>query len=72
MADPEPFLNGTRDIASIVGDSVIKPVASGIFTLLNIALIAIGVLLLAIIGLAYKHGPPKAECVTTVISLFRK
>jgi hypothetical protein len=72
LADPEPFLNGTRDIASVLGENVIKPVASGIFTLLNIALAGIGVLLLAVIGLVYKHGPPKAEHIKLLLPLFKK
>jgi hypothetical protein len=72
LADPEPFLNGTRDIAAVLGENVVKPVAGGIFTLLNIALVGIGILLLAIIGLAYKHGPPKAEDIKVLFSLLKK
>jgi hypothetical protein len=72
LADPEPFLTGTRDIAVVAGDAVVKPVVGGVFTLLNVALIAAGVLLLALIGLAYKHGPPKAESVHAFFSLFKK
>ncbi|HEV3437110.1 MAG TPA: hypothetical protein VG122_07110 [Gemmata sp.] len=68
LANPEPFLNGTRDIASIVGENVVKP----IFTLLNYVLVAVGVLLLAVIGLVYKHGPPKAEYVKLLLPLFKK
>lgn len=71
LADPEPFLSGTRDIASVAGETVVKPVVSGMFTLLNIALGVIGVLLLAVIGLAYKHGLPKAESVKTIVSLWK-
>jgi hypothetical protein len=72
LADPEPFLNGTKDLAAVTGDAVVKPVVGGVFTLLNIALVAVGVLLLALIGLAYKHGPPKAESVHALLSLFKK
>jgi hypothetical protein len=72
LANPEPFLNGTRDIAAIAGDSVVKPVVGGFFSLLNVALCVIGVVLLAVIGLAYKHGPPKAESVKALLSLFKK
>jgi hypothetical protein len=72
LHDPEPFLNGTRDIASVVGENVVKPVADGIFTLLNTALIGIGLLLLAVVILMYKHGPPKAEQVKLLLSLFKK
>lgn len=72
LANPEPFLSGARNLASVAGESVVKPVAGGIFTLLNVALVVAGVLLLGIIGLAYKHGPPKAESVRLLCSLFRK
>jgi hypothetical protein len=72
LANPEPYLNGTRDIASVAGESVVKPVVGGVFTLLNILLVAAGVLLLAIIGLAYKYGLPRPETVQTAVSLFKK
>jgi hypothetical protein len=72
LANPEPFLNGTRDIAATVGETVVKPVTTGIFTLLNIAMAGIGVLLLALIGLMYKFGPPKPEQVKGVLALLRK
>jgi hypothetical protein len=72
LADPKPFLDGTRDIAGTVGETVMKPVTSGIFTLLNIALVGIGVLLLAVVGVLYKHGLPKAEQVKGLSMLLRK
>jgi hypothetical protein len=31
----------------------------------------VGVLLLAVVGLAYKHGLPKAESVKTFVSLWK-
>jgi hypothetical protein len=68
LANPEPFLNG----ASVLGENVVKPVTGGIFNLLNTALIGIGVLLLAVVGLMYKHGPPKAEHVKFLFSLLKK
>ncbi len=71
LADPEPFLSGAKDIASVAGETVVKPVVGGVFTLLNIALGVVGVLLLAVVGLAYKHGLPKAESVKTIISLWK-
>jgi len=72
LADPKPFLDGTRDIAGTVGETVVKPVTSGIFTLLNIALVGFGVLLLAVVGVMYKHGLPKAEQVKGLSMLLRK
>lgn len=71
LADPEPFLSGTRDIASVAGETVVKPVVGGVTTLVSVALGVVGVLLLAVIGLAYKHGLPKAESVKTVVSLLK-
>ncbi|HEV3439904.1 MAG TPA: hypothetical protein VG122_21230 [Gemmata sp.] len=72
LANPEPFLSGTRDIASVAGESVVKPVVSGVFTVVEIALGVLGVLLLAAIGLMYKHGPPKAEHICGLLKLFKK
>ena len=72
LLNPEPFLNGTRDIATVAGDAVVKPVVGGVFDLLTVALGVLGVLLLAIIGLAYKHGLPKAENVVGLLSAIKK
>jgi hypothetical protein len=71
LADPEPFLSGTRDIASVAGETVVKPVVGGVTTLVSVALGVVGLLLLAVVGLAYKHGLPKAESVNTVVSLLK-
>ena len=71
LADPEPFLNGTRDIAAVAGETVVKPVVGGAVTLLETAIITVGVLLLAVVGLAYKYGLPKAETVKTILSLWK-
>ena len=54
------------------GEGVVKPVGGGFFTLLNVVLIVAGVLLLAVIGLAYKHGPPKAGTIEALRSWFKK
>lgn len=72
LHNPEPFLNGARDISSVVGENVVKPVTSGLFTLLNITLVGVGILLLAIVGLMYKHGTPKAEHLKVLFSLIKK
>jgi NADH:ubiquinone oxidoreductase subunit K len=71
LASPEPFLNGARDIAAVAGESVVKPVVGGVFTLLNIALGVLAVVVLAAAVLAYKH-PPNLESVKSLVSLFRK
>lgn len=72
LAEPEAFINGTRNIAEFAGESVVKPVVGGVFTLLNVTLGVLGVLLLAVIGLAYKHGPPSIESLKPIFSLFKK
>lgn len=56
----------------MTGSAVVKPVADGLSTLLTTALVVLGVLLLALVGLAYKHGPPSLELVKTTFSLFKK
>jgi hypothetical protein len=72
LADPEPFLSGTRDIASVVGETVVKPVVGGLFTLLHVTVIALGVLLLAVVVLLYRHRTSAAYGVRGVVSLFRR
>ena len=49
LADPEPYLNGVRDLVRAVGEPVVKPVLGGIFTTLKTAL---GMLALSIVALA--------------------
>lgn len=72
LANPEPFLNGTRDIASAAGESVVKPVVGGLFTLLNIFVIVAGVLLAGVAFVVHKHGLPDAGHVKMVMALFKK
>ncbi|AWM40135.1 hypothetical protein GobsT_14340 [Gemmata obscuriglobus] len=69
LADPEPFLSGTRDLAAVAGDSVVKPVLGGVFTLLNVALVVLGVVLLAAIGLVCKYGLPSGEVVRAAVAV---
>ena len=72
LANPEPFLNGARDIASVAGDTVVKPVVAGIFTLLNIVLAIVGILIVAGAVLAHKHGLPDPGKVKTLLAMFKK
>jgi hypothetical protein len=72
LAEPEAFIEGTRSLAEFAGEAVVKPVVGGLFTLLNVALGIVGILLLAAIGLAYKFGPPKVEHVKGLLSLVKK
>ena len=70
LAEPEAFLDGT--LTEFAGEAVVKPVVGGVFTLLYLALGTLGVLLVVVVGLAYRHGPPSAESVKTVVSLLKK
>ena len=65
-------MNGTRDILSVAGETVVKPVVSGVVTLVCVAAGVIGVFLLVVVVLVHKHGPPKVETVKAVYSLFKK
>jgi hypothetical protein len=71
LVHPEPFLSGTRDILAVAGDAAVKPAVGGFFNLLNTGLIALGVLILAAIGLAYKYGLPKGELVKAAVATVR-
>lgn len=68
LASPEPFLDGSRDILSVAGENVAKPAVDGLFTLLNVAAVVLGALGLAVVGLAYKHGPPKLDAVRSLFA----
>lgn len=70
LADPEPFLNGTRDILSVAGETVAKPLIGGVFDLLAVGLIVLGVFVLALGAWAYKHV--RREDIGTVVSLINK
>lgn len=72
LVNPEPFINGTRDIAQVAGQHVVAPVVSGFFTLLNVVLTAVVILVGIIAVLIYKFGPPRLETCTTVLGLFKK
>lgn len=72
LADPEPFMNATRDLGAVAGESVVKPVVGGVFTLLSVSLCVLGVLLLAVLGLAYRYGLPKLEHISALLSLVKK
>jgi hypothetical protein len=72
LANPEPFLAGTRGIAQVATDGVVKPVVSGFVTLLSVLLGVIGLLGCGGIALAYKHGLPKPEHLKQVFELLKK
>ncbi len=72
LLNPEPFINGTKDIAQIAGEHVVAPVVSGFFTLLNIVLGVVAVLICTIAVLIYKFGPPRLETCTAFVGLFKK
>lgn len=76
VANPEPYLKGSADLAAVAGESVAKPVIAGASSAFNTTLIVGGVIALVVIslviGLAYKHGLPKPETVKEALGLFRK
>ena len=71
LANPEPFLNGTRDIAKVAGDTVVKPAINGVFTLIYLA-VGVFALLMVIGGtLAYKHGLPRPEQIKGLLRMLK-
>jgi hypothetical protein len=45
IADPQPFLDGTRDLASVVGENLVKPVVDRAAAGIDWMVVAIGVLM---------------------------
>jgi hypothetical protein len=72
LANPEPFINGTRDIAKVATDGVVTPVVNGVFSLLQVALIAIGVLACGGVALMYKYGLPKPRHLKWGLALIKR
>jgi len=72
LADPEPFLNGARNLTEVAGDAVIKPVVGGVTTVLTYALGTIGVLIVAAVVAVRKYGLPDAQVLKAVFALFGK
>ena len=58
LADPEPYLNGVRDLLQAAGEPVVKPVLGGVFTTLKTALGMLTLLMIAIAFLIHKYGLP--------------
>ena len=71
LADPEPFLNGTRDIAAVAGETVVKPVVGGVVTLVASGFAVLGVLIVAVAVLLHKHGLPDPEKIKMLLSIFK-
>jgi hypothetical protein len=69
---PEPFLNGARGIGQVATDGVVKPVVSGVVTVLNVFLGVIGLLVCGGSALAYKYGLPKPEQVKRAFELLKR
>jgi predicted Fe-Mo cluster-binding NifX family protein len=46
LADPEPFINGTRDLAAVVGENVVKPVVDRAAAGIDWMVVAIGVMVI--------------------------
>ncbi len=72
LANPEPFLGATREIAQVATDGVVKPVVSGFVTLVSILLGVIVLLGWGGVTLANKHGLPKAEHLKWALELLKR
>ena len=72
LAHPQEFIDGVRDITAFAGESVVKPAVGGLFTLLNLVLVLLGVLIVAAAVLAYKHGPPSPATLKALAGVLRK
>jgi len=72
LVNPEPFLNGTRDIAQVATDGVVKPVVGGVVTLFCVLLGVLGVVACGGAALAYKYGLPKPEHLKWVFALLKR
>ncbi len=72
LANPEPFLNGARGITQVATDGVVKPVVSGLVTLLSVLLGVIGLLGCGGVALAYKYGLPKPEHFKRAFALLKR
>lgn len=60
LANPEPFINGTRDLAQIAGENIVKPVTSAVANSLNWNYIFVGLAgLIAVVLLvrAWRRAP---------------
>lgn len=55
LANPEPYLNGVRNLAEVTVVPVAKPVVNGIFTALHVFLGVLAMLIVACGILLYKH-----------------
>jgi hypothetical protein len=68
LASPEPFINGTRDITKVAGETVVTPVvtpiAKGVGTAVSVGLIALYVSLAAAAILAFRHRRPLVKAVS--------
>lgn len=74
LADPEPYLNGVRDLAQVAVEPVVKPAISGIFTAIHLSLGVIALLIGAGVILIYKYGLPfpKGFLVRLLLSRYGK
>jgi len=72
LANPEPFLKGTRDIAQVATDGVVKPVVSGTVTLLCVLLGVIAVAVCGVGVLAHKYGLPKPEYIGQALGMLKR
>ncbi len=72
LVNPEPFLNGTRDIAEVATNGIVKPVVNGVSTIASLVLGVLAVLLVCGTSLISKHGFPRLSQMHSGFALLKK
>lgn len=72
LANPEPYLNGVRDLAQVVAEPVVKPAVNGVVTAIHLSLGMLALLIGAVAVLIYKYGLPVPKGLLLRLLLSRK
>lgn len=80
LANPEPYLNGTKELIATVGesvvkptmDSVVKPAVSGVLTVVYLTLGFLAILIVSGGLLAHKYGLPRPEQLKLMLAMFKR
>jgi hypothetical protein len=72
LVNPEPYLNGARDLAEVAGESVVKPTVQGLFTTVYLVLGVVGLLIVAGAVLSWKYGLPRPEQIKELRSALKR
>lgn len=63
LVNPEPFLNGARDLAEVATDGVVKPFVNGVTSVVSLVIGVVGLLLVCLTVLASQgRFPSLAQC----------